>query len=71
MHADHVTGTGKLKALLPGSKSIISKASGAKADLYIEDNDEIEFGRHKLMVASTPGHTNGCVSYILHEQVLF
>ncbi|XP_077289331.1 persulfide dioxygenase ETHE1, mitochondrial [Arctopsyche grandis] len=68
MHADHVTGTGMLKKLLPGTRSIISKASGASADEYVNDGDTISFGRHQLKVASTPGHTNGCVTYILHEQ---
>lgn len=69
MHADHVTGTGLLKKLIPGARSVISKASGAQADEYISDGDSVTFGRHELRVASTPGHTNGCVTYISHEQV--
>merc|ERR1711872_570013 len=32
VHADHITGTGRLKRLLPNTKSVISKASGAKSD---------------------------------------
>jgi sulfur dioxygenase len=59
MHADHVTGTGLLKKLLPGSKSLISKSSGAQADIYVEDGADIHFGRHRLSVRATPGHTNG------------
>lgn len=59
MHADHVTGTGLLKKLLPDSKSMISKASGAAADIFVEDGSDIQFGRHRLTVRSTPGHTNG------------
>lgn len=68
MHADHITGTGELKKL-SGCKSIISKASGAQADIFIDETDEIQFGRHKLKVLATPGHTNGCVTYYLPEQV--
>ncbi|XP_046383125.1 persulfide dioxygenase ETHE1, mitochondrial isoform X1 [Ischnura elegans] len=68
MHADHITGTGLLKKLLPGCQSVISKASGAKADIYINPGDEIRFGCHQLEVRPTPGHTNGCVTYVLHEQ---
>ena len=52
--------------MLPGCRSVISKASGAKADIYIEDGDEIEIGdkndkdeRLTLECRSTPGHTNG------------
>ena len=43
MHADHVTGTGILKNLT-GCKSVISKISGAKADVFIKDGDTIDFG---------------------------
>lgn len=68
MHADHVTGTGLLKKLLPGSKSLISKSSGAQADIYVEEGVDIQFGRHRLSVRATPGHTNGCVTYVSHEQ---
>jgi len=38
-----VTGTGILKNLT-GCKSMISKISGAKADVYIKDGDTIDFG---------------------------
>lgn len=67
VHADHITGTGLLKKLVPGCKSLISKMSGAKADVHVEHGDIIEFGSHKLEVRSTPGHTNGCITYISHE----
>ena len=59
MHADHITGSGVLRKLLPGSKSVISKASGAQAVVYDENGDVVEVGDLKLEVRSTPGHTNG------------
>ena len=68
MHADHITGTGLLKKLIPTCQSVISKASGAKADLFLEPGDQLKFGRHVLEVRGTPGHTNGCVTYVCHEQ---
>ncbi|KAM3960258.1 persulfide dioxygenase ETHE1, mitochondrial isoform 1-T1 [Aphomia sociella] len=68
MHADHVTGTGKLKSLLPGTRSVIGKASGAEADIHIMEDDIVKFGEHQLLVAATPGHTNGCLTYICKEQ---
>ncbi|PIN16650.1 Glyoxylase [Handroanthus impetiginosus] len=64
VHADHVTGTGLLKSKVPGVKSIISKASNAKADLFIEPGDKIIFGDLFLEVRATPGHTLGCVTYV-------
>ncbi|KAL6547960.1 Polypeptide N-acetylgalactosaminyltransferase 3 [Orobanche hederae] len=64
VHADHVTGTGLLKSKVPGVKSIISKASNAKADLFVESGDKISFGDLFLEVRATPGHTQGCVTYV-------
>lgn len=43
VHADHVTGTGILKNLT-GCKSVISKISGASADVFINDGEKIDFG---------------------------
>ncbi|XP_051151767.1 persulfide dioxygenase ETHE1 homolog, mitochondrial-like [Andrographis paniculata] len=64
VHADHITGTGLLKNKIPGVKSIISKASNAKADLLVEPGDLIYFGGLFLEVRATPGHTQGCVTYV-------
>merc|ERR1712211_17044 len=44
VHADHITGTGRLKRLMPNTKSVISKASGAKADILVSDGDTVRFG---------------------------
>ncbi|KAL7216589.1 hypothetical protein ACSBR1_028520 [Camellia fascicularis] len=47
-----------------GVRSIISKASNAKADLFVEPGDKICFGDLFLEVRATPGHTLGCVTYV-------
>lgn len=70
MHADHITGTGKLKKLVPGCRSLISRASGAQADVLVDESDVVQFGSHCLSIRSTPGHTNGCVSYVSESQGL-
>lgn len=70
MHADHITGTGKLKTILPDTKSVIGKDSGAQADIHLKDGDVVTFGGHKLLATATPGHTNGCFTYVCHEQGL-
>ncbi|XP_017638665.1 persulfide dioxygenase ETHE1 homolog, mitochondrial isoform X1 [Gossypium arboreum] len=64
VHADHVTGTGLIKGKVPGVKSVISKASGSKADVFVEAGDKISFGDLFLEVRATPGHTMGCVTYV-------
>ncbi|XP_010552160.1 PREDICTED: persulfide dioxygenase ETHE1 homolog, mitochondrial [Tarenaya hassleriana] len=64
VHADHVTGTGLIKSKVPGVKSLISKASGSKADKFLEPGDKVSFGGLFLEVRATPGHTIGCVTYV-------
>ncbi|KAI3774915.1 hypothetical protein L1987_49478 [Smallanthus sonchifolius] len=64
VHADHVTGSGLIKTKAPGVKSIISKASKASADIFVEAGDKIRFGDLYLEVRATPGHTVGCVTYV-------
>mmetsp|Transcript_16097 Transcript_16097/g.35350 ORF Transcript_16097/g.35350 Transcript_16097/m.35350 type:complete len:421 (+) Transcript_16097:93-1355(+) len=64
-HADHVTSGGMIRKQLPDVKTVISEASSAKADLYVKHGDEVAFGELKLEVRATPGHTDGCVTYVL------
>ena len=42
VHADHITGTGRLKKLFPSSQSVISRKSGAQADIHIEHGSIIK-----------------------------
>lgn len=63
-HADHITGTGILKTKVQGLKSIISAASKAQADLTIGHGDKIRFGGRYIEARETPGHTEGCISYV-------
>ena len=46
-------------------KSVISRASGARADRLVDPGELITWagGRRTLRVLATPGHTNGCVSF--------
>jgi glyoxylase-like metal-dependent hydrolase (beta-lactamase superfamily II)/rhodanese-related sulfurtransferase len=68
VHADHVTGASLLKRRL-GSKIALSKASGAEgADRYLADGDLIAFGMRTLEARATPGHTSGCMSYVLDDR---
>lgn len=65
VHADHVTGAWLLAQAL-GSKIALAKKSGAEgADRYLEAGDTIRFGEHALTVRETPGHTDGCLTYVL------
>lgn len=64
-HADHITGSGKIKSLRPGITSAIAAASTAAADVQLTHGDIIAVGSLKLACLATPGHTNGCMSFYL------
>lgn len=72
IHADHVTGSGVLRNRL-GCKTVTSKHGGAScSDLHVDDGDVLKFGKHAIEVRATPGHTNGCVTYVVaHEKMAF
>jgi len=67
VHADHVTGAGLLRERL-GCRIITGTRSGVvTADRLVASGDSVSFGCHRLEVRETPGHTNGCVSFVCHE----
>lgn len=67
VHADHITGSGALKTLFPGSVSVISLLSTGNADVHVNNGDEIKFGGRSLLCLSTPGHTAGCFTFLLDD----
>ena len=67
VHADHVSGTAALKTKVPGMKSVIAKVSGAVCDVAVSEGDRVPFGKRSLRVLSTPGHTDGCLSFVLDD----
>ncbi|XP_074595934.1 uncharacterized protein LOC141851056 [Brevipalpus obovatus] len=75
VHADHITGSGSIKNKLTaigesGVKSVISTSSGAKADIKLDDKEELIFGGNQLQAVYTPGHTDGCMSLVDHKNGL-
>lgn len=68
VHADHITGTGLIKEKIPECRSAISAAGKAKADVQLHEGDKVKFGRYEIEARSTPGHTNGCMTFVFHEK---
>jgi sulfur dioxygenase len=68
VHADHVTGSGEIKKRIPTCKSAIAKVSQAMSDVLLSEGDFLEFGKFKIEARSTPGHTNGCMTFVWHEK---
>ncbi|WP_394778502.1 MBL fold metallo-hydrolase [Undibacterium sp.] len=67
VHADHVTGAWRLQQSC-GSHIALSRAAGAAlADRPLQHGDRIDFGSRHLNVRATPGHTNGCLTYVLDD----
>ena len=67
VHADHITGAWLLKQRC-GSQILLSAHSGAvQADRLLTHGDHVGFGQRTLEVRATPGHTNGCLSYVLDD----
>jgi len=68
VHADHVTAAWLLKQRC-GSRILLSAASGASdADTLLAHGDRVVFGTRHLEVRATPGHTAGCVTYVLDDR---
>jgi len=68
VHADHVTGAWLLKQRT-GCQIGLSVNSGATGgDRLLKHGDRISFGKRYLEVRATPGHTAGCLTYVLDDQ---
>ena len=66
VHADHITSSGFLQDKI-GCKIAVAAASRVPADLHLKDGDSITFGTRSLVVRSTPGHTDACISLIMDD----
>jgi glyoxylase-like metal-dependent hydrolase (beta-lactamase superfamily II)/rhodanese-related sulfurtransferase len=68
VHADHVTGAWRLKQRC-GSRIALAAAAGAElVDQPLRHGDRVQFGARHLDVRATPGHTNGCLTYVLDDE---
>ena len=68
VHADHVTGAALLRRSLD-SKVALSRDGGATgADRTLVDGEKIAFGKRFLEAQATPGHTNGCMTFVLDDK---
>ena len=66
IHADHITGASLIK---DATGAQIVYGAGAKgvvtgADVFLDDGEELRFGGTCLKALATPGHTDGCTSYV-------
>jgi sulfur dioxygenase len=68
VHADHVTGAWLLQQRT-GSRILGSADGGAQGlDRALSHGDQVAFGARHLQVRATPGHTNGCMTFVLDDE---
>ncbi|MCB1665495.1 MAG: MBL fold metallo-hydrolase [Pseudomonadales bacterium] len=67
-HADHITAAWLLKQKTGCRIAISASAGAANADLLLEDGQTFGVQGVTLEARATPGHTNGCTSYVLADK---
>ena len=65
VHADHITGSGELRRRLGTLNAVSEVAKVACADRRLIHGDTLSFGNYTLQARSTPGHTDGCMTFIV------
>ncbi|HJU17323.1 MAG TPA: MBL fold metallo-hydrolase [Stellaceae bacterium] len=68
IHADHVTGAWLLKRRTGAAIALSAASGGEGADRALAHGDIVAFGDRYLEVRATPGHTNGCLTYVLDDR---
>lgn len=68
VHADHVTGAWMLKQVT-ASRIVLSALGGASGvDINLKHGDILTFGDRSIEARATPGHTNGCMTFVLDDR---
>ena len=69
-HADHVTGSWLMQQATGSAIGLAVAARAENVTLPLHQDDRIAFGARHLSVRSTPGHTDGCISFVLDDQTM-
>lgn len=71
IHADHITGTGKLRKLTGCLGIVPERANADCANRHIQDEEDLELGSIVIEAIATPGHTDSHMAYLVNaERVL-
>ena len=69
-HADHVTGSWLMYAATGCAIGLAATIGAENVSLPLRHGDRVSFGQRWLEVRSTPGHTDGCLTFVLDDQSL-
>lgn len=67
VHADHITGSGELRARTNAQTVVSSQAGVDCADIGLQHGGTLSVGDIAIEARHTPGHTGTCVSYIVRH----
>jgi glyoxylase-like metal-dependent hydrolase (beta-lactamase superfamily II)/rhodanese-related sulfurtransferase len=68
VHADHVTGSWLMHAATGCAIGLAAAGGAENVTLPFTHGDRVPFGNRYLVVRSTPGHTDGCLTYVLDDR---
>lgn len=66
IHADHITGTGKLREVTGCEGIVPENASAACANRFIKDGEILQVGEIEVKAIATLGHTDSHMSYLVN-----
>lgn len=69
-HADHITGSWLMHESTGCAIGLAAAARAEHVTLPLRHGDRVAFGGRVLEVRATPGHTDGCLTYVLDNHTL-
>jgi glyoxylase-like metal-dependent hydrolase (beta-lactamase superfamily II)/rhodanese-related sulfurtransferase len=67
-HADHVTGSWRMHRATGCAIGLAAAARAQNVTLPLAHGERVTFGGRHLEVRATPGHTDGCLTYVLDDR---
>ena len=67
-HADHVTGSWLMHEATGCAIGLAAVARAENVTLPLAHGDRVAFGGRSVEVRATPGHTDGCLTFVLDDQ---
>jgi glyoxylase-like metal-dependent hydrolase (beta-lactamase superfamily II) len=69
VHADHITAAGELRERTSCDTGVSVQCEVGCANLQLSQGQTLKVGEISIQVLETPGHTNGCLSYLVGDMV--
>jgi len=67
IHADHITGTARLRDTTGCQGIVPARAHAACADRFIQDGEVFALGSVQIEAIATPGHTDSHMAYLVNQ----